>query len=429
MVAGRPDFSPLPVVPLAPGEAASAERGAFAEIAGVPSGARSTLVTVRDSFMPPLAPPVLSIAILSSGLHYPVADIGSAPDLAAARKLGSIIRVVATYCGDPVLLARNAEGAWFRIEGSSIWSCAAVPRDNRLIAGGLAVLGLAAALSSAGRTAQAFRHFAETLAVRQQPGSAAFPAGTGPAELRDISLALAARLEEEQARMEKRAEYLSHVSHDLGSPATRLRLRAALIDDPQLRDRLSADIDQMTGMIEGVLAYTRTELDDEQPREISLSALLAAIADDYRDLGLPVRLLQLPEEHVSTAATVFLNPAGRHALPAGRRVLVTARARALRRAIVNLAENALKYGGAARLGLQADASSACITVEDDGGTVDPALLQQLTAPFRRGTNCGGQDGFGLGLAVATTVAQQHGGELIFEQAERGLRVRLLIRRL
>ena len=64
-------------------------------------------------------------------------------------------------------------------------------------------------------------------------------------------------LENEREQLSKRAIVLSGVSHDLGTPATRLRLRAALIKERDLCEKLEADIDSMTEMIESVLTYTR----------------------------------------------------------------------------------------------------------------------------------------------------------------------------
>lgn len=94
---------------------------------------------------------------------------------------------------------------------------------------------------------------------------------------------------------------LSAVSHDLGTPATRARLRIALIEDEELREKLERDIDQMTHMIDSILNYTRSELSAERPRRLSLRALISAIVDDYQDLGHPVTLAGNPGENQNAA--------------------------------------------------------------------------------------------------------------------------------
>ncbi len=97
-------------------------------------------------------------------------------------------------------------------------------------------------------------------------------------------------LQNETKSLARRAKFLVGVSHDLGTPATRLRLRAKLVQDTELRGKIDADIEQMTGMIESVLAYTQTEINIEAARQLSLDSLVEAIVSDFQDEGLPVSL-------------------------------------------------------------------------------------------------------------------------------------------
>ena len=91
----------------------------------------------------------------------------------------------------------------------------------------------------------------------------------GPEELGVIIDAINRYLENQRRSLSKRAMFLSGVSHDLGA-ATRLRLRAEAIKDKTLSQKINSDIDQMTEMITPVLRYTQSEVNDEQPRQISL---------------------------------------------------------------------------------------------------------------------------------------------------------------
>ena len=102
-------------------------------------------------------------------------------------------------------------------------------------------------------------------------------------------------------------------------------------------------------------------------------------------------------------------------------MVIEARPLALRRALGNLIDNALKYGRRAEVSVEADARRARIVVADAGGPgADAAAMEALLAPFARGANAARAKGAGLGLSVAATIARQHGGALTFETAAEGL---------
>jgi signal transduction histidine kinase len=390
--------------------------------------------------------PALRLVILSDSRRYAVADLETAALQTAAEKLGAVTRLLATYCSDAIVFAHLGEGPWQQIDGTELWGCAAAPRDLRLPAVLLAALGLAILLSQSAEVTARFGAFADLLRQRRSVGGPDSYSTRGPEELRDIVTAVNAHLAGAREQIAKRATVLSGVSHDLGTPATRLRLRAALIQDKELRHRLEADIDSMTGMIESVLTYTRSELSLEVPRQISLSALVEALVADYQDLGKPVTYLPWRSEGVPGAQSLFSARAGQTGkagqlgqteqaeqtgqagLPNARRVLVTARPILLQRALTNLVDNALKYGRRAEVRLEATSERAVITVQDEGSELTVAEVEAVLAPFQRGANSTAIDGFGLGLTIVATVAEQHGGSLRFERGSRGLRARLEIRR-
>lgn len=97
---------------------------------------------------------------------------------------------------------------------------------------------------------------ADRLRVRRALGGPTTYEAEGLRELRKIVDALNTYFEAERSHLQERAAVLSGVSHDLAAPATRLRLRAALIQDCGLREWLEVEIDKMTGIIESVLTYT-----------------------------------------------------------------------------------------------------------------------------------------------------------------------------
>lgn len=371
---------------------------------------------------------VLRLMIVSDRLRYGVADLQTAPRQTAAQQLGAVTRLLARHCSDPLVFAQYGDRGWRQVEGASYWGCQAAPTDLRLLAVILAAVGLAIVLSQSGETSARFGAFARLLRQPRVLGGPDSYSAPGPAELQEIVAAVNDHLAGARAQIEKRATVLSAVSHDLGTPATRLRLRAALIQDQTLRRKLEADIDSMTGMIESVLTYTRSELSLEVPRQISLTALVEALVADYQDLDKPVSYVRMQPEVVQGAQSLFSARAGQGALPDARRVLVTARPILLQRALTNLVDNALKYGRRAVVRLEASAERAVITVEDEGSELTVAEIQEVLAPFQRGANSSAIDGFGLGLTIVATVAEQHGGTLQFDQGSQGLRASLDIQR-
>lgn len=366
--------------------------------------------------------------MVSGDLVYPLADVSGGGADAAAETLGALAQVLASYCSDPAVYASADGGPWHVIDGGGVWGCDGAPTDYRLLAAGIALLALGATLTAALNTAGHFTRFAELLRSRRRLGGPESYDTEGPRELRDIVAAVNAYLENERAQLEQRALVLSGVSHDLGTPATRLRLRAALIEDAELRERLESDIDRMTGMIESVLTYTRAELSAEAPRQISLSSLIEATVADYQDIGRPVELIAAEPRRVEGGGSVFTAKRGRRAVPENRPVLVTARPVSLQRAISNLIDNALKYGRRASVQLEVTAARATIVIEDEGAETSVDDIEALKAPFARGKNAGTVQGFGLGLTIAATVAEQHGGQLRFEKGSHGLRACLEIAR-
>jgi signal transduction histidine kinase len=304
------------------------------------------------------------------------------------------------------------------------------PADYRVPA--LIVFGILmiALIGFSGEVSSRLRRLAEQLGNRaNQPRTSPITI-EGPAEIRAVAAAANAFLAGEREGLEQRATLLSGMSHDLGTPATRLRLRSALVADPELRHKLEADIDQMTQMIEGVLAYTRNEMDEEEPRQVSVLALVESLADDYADTGQPVRLTPFEGVSIRSSPSIFSSGGPEHGHVAHERfrLVCLCRPNALRRALTNLIDNALKYGKSATLSLSADADTVTIHVDDEGSTLAEGDLDALTAPFERGQNASGKPGAGLGLTIVGSVARIHGGSLGFERLATGHRASLTIRR-
>ncbi|SIT08026.1 Signal transduction histidine kinase [Roseivivax lentus] len=416
------------IVPLSADDQRRADAGDFLQLSRAPQVVRTTIVPILPDPGSGGLAQALTLVILSPDIVYPIAPLQQRTEQTAAETAGGVLRLLATYCSDPVVLARTGTGPWSYVEGGRFWNCAAAPADLRLWAAMGAAIALAGLLTVLLNTTAHFTDFATRLRSRRRLDGPESYDTDGPKELQDIVTAVNTHLEAERAQLAARAAVLSGVSHDLGTPATRLRLRTALIEDAELRGKLEQDIDSMTGMIESVLTYTRAEMNAEEPRPISLQSLVEAIVADYEDIGKPVRLRPPRDVVLQGAQSVFMSRRGSSVISGDHDIVVRARPISLQRAICNLIDNALKYGRRSTVGLETDAASVTITVEDEGTASTAKDIEKLMAPFTRGDNTAAKHGYGLGLTIVNTIASLHGGALSFEDTPTGITARLTIAR-
>jgi len=214
-------------------------------------------------------------------------------------------------------------------------------------------------------------------------------AETGTREMQSAARAFNRMQERLRRLIESRTQMLAALSHDLRTPLTLLRLRAEEVDDADERDKMLATIAEMDEMIGTTLAFARDEVRAEPRRRVDVAALLASVVDDMADAGLPVTM--------APAAPLT------HECQPG----------ALKRAITNLLDNAVKYGKRAQAAISTTANAIEITIDDDGPGIPEAELPRVFQPFYRVEESRNRDtgGTGLGLAIAQSIVQAHGGEL------------------
>lgn len=219
----------------------------------------------------------------------------------------------------------------------------------------------------------------------------------GPREIRS----LAASFNEMQARIKKqvkaRTQALAAVSHDLRTPLARLRLRIEDLSDPALRAAVEHDLDEMERMIEATLSYLRGDRSGEVVQAVELVALVGTIADDATDMGQQVS--------VSSPPSLVVH---------GRRL-------ALKRALTNLVQNAVKYGGGAEVELLSQSDHAAIAIRDRGPGIPAEKIADLFEPFVRldESRNSATGGVGLGLTIAQDIVSAHGGKLILRNRDGG----------
>lgn len=142
-------------------------------------------------------------------------------------------------------------------------------------------------------------------------------------------------------------------------------------------------------MVDSVLTYLRSDSDPERPANTDVAVLCATLVDDAVDRGLDARY-EGPDH-----AELQIRPV------------------ALKRAVANLLENALRYGEAALLSVSRGSDELVITVDDDGPGIPETELERVLEPFVRLRSERPRDteGFGLGLAIAARIVGREGGAL------------------
>jgi signal transduction histidine kinase len=217
---------------------------------------------------------------------------------------------------------------------------------------------------------------------------------------------------EMQARLrhliENRTLMLAAISHDLRTQLSLLRLRVEAADASEDRDRLLETISEMTEMLSTTLSFAREEARREEVRRVDVGALMSTIVSDMADAGLAVSQGSIADDAVADCKPI-----------------------ALRRAITNLIDNAVKYGGLARISLSSEAGHLSIAVEDDGPGIPEDQLELVTQPFYRLETSRNPEsgGIGLGLSIAQSIAEDHGGELVLiNRRGGGLTARIILPR-
>jgi two-component system osmolarity sensor histidine kinase EnvZ len=97
------------------------------------------------------------------------------------------------------------------------------------------------------------------------------------------------------------------------------------------------------------------------------------------------------------------------------------RARALKRCLANLIDNAVAHGDKVRVAVSGEDSAITVAVEDNGPGIPEALYEEAFRPFSRldETRSRNQKGVGLGLAIARDVARSHGGDIALSPSPLG----------
>lgn len=219
----------------------------------------------------------------------------------------------------------------------------------------------------------------------------------GPTEVRRAAHAFNTMQQRLARFVEERTRILAAVSHDLKTPITRMRLRADKIEDPALRGKFEHDLQEMQTLVQSSLEFMRGMALQEKTQPLDINALLDSLTEDAQDMGSKVEI-----------SGEALGP-------------YPCKPLAIKRCLSNLLDNAVRYGGGAKVGIDDTSSLLTITIKDGGQGIPDDLLEKVFEPFfraepSRNTKTGGT---GLGLSIASNIVRGHGGELVLKNRPQG----------
>jgi signal transduction histidine kinase len=222
---------------------------------------------------------------------------------------------------------------------------------------------------------------------------------TGPTEVAYAAVAFNTMQQRIAAYVKERMQLLAAISHDLQTPITRMKLRAEFMDEGVEKDKLWNDLSEMQHLVQEGVAYARSmDTSTEAPKRVDLDSFLDSLVFDYQDMNKQVQLCG------KTGSVIDTRP------------------HALRRVLVNLTDNALKFAGAAELKVLAnDNKGLSIQILDRGPGIAEAELPEVLKPFYRVESSRNRDtgGTGLGLAISQQLAMALGGTLTLSNREGG----------
>ena len=261
-------------------------------------------------------------------------------------------------------------------------------------AGAVALIPLAWTFARA--ISRQIRRFADAADRLGTDPNAPGVAEEGAAELRVAARALNRMQQRIADYLGERTTMIGAIAHDLRTPLARIAFRVEMAPEP-MREKILADVDQMQAMLSATMSLSRTATTAGDRATIDLSGLLAAIVEQDRDLERPVSL------GANEPASVNGDPL------------------ALERLIQNLIDNGVAYGGAVEVSLRRIGREAQLAVCDRGPGLAPETLERVFQPFWRGDPSRNREtgGIGLGLTIARSVAEDHGGRLTLRNREGG----------
>ena len=209
---------------------------------------------------------------------------------------------------------------------------------------------------------------------------------SGAAEIRKAAYEFDRMAKRINRHLNQRSEMLSGISHDLRTPLTRLKLQLALIDQKNISEKMSKDIDEMEDMLNDYLQFAKTQ-SKENSSLINLANLFDEIKKEINNKNFNLEFIDGIEFN------------GRNS--------------AIKRCFVNIIQNGLMYGKKVYVTIQKTSNRLIIFFEDDGPGIPSDQYKNVFKPFFRldkSRNLN-KSGVGLGLTIVEDIINSHGGNI------------------
>ena len=202
--------------------------------------------------------------------------------------------------------------------------------------------------------------------------------------------------------LNQRSEMLSGISHDLRTPLTRIKLQLAFINDKEITNKLSRDVDEMEKMLNEYLQFSRSNF-TEKSEKFNLSELIMSTAKKYENKNILV----------NQESEIFFS---------GRKNLI-------QRCLNNLFDNAVNFSKNIKVTQQKVKRSVLIFVEDDGPGIPSTEYENVFKPFYKVDKSRNQtkSSVGLGLSITSDIIRSHGGNIELGKSEMGgLKIKIVL---
>ncbi len=217
---------------------------------------------------------------------------------------------------------------------------------------------------------------------------------SGAREIRNAAYEFDRMAKRINRHLNQRSEMLSGISHDLRTPLTRLKLQLAMVNDKEISNKMSKDIDEMENMLNDYLQFSKTQT-KESTEKIDLNNIFQRIKDKIKN----------PNFIIDTESEIS----------------IYGRKNSLERCFSNIVNNGLVYGKKIKVTLQKSSNRAIILFDDDGPGIPIEHYRNVFKPFFRldKSRSLNKSGVGLGLAIVEDIVNSHGGNVQLSKSDMG----------
>ena len=217
---------------------------------------------------------------------------------------------------------------------------------------------------------------------------------SGAREIRNAAYEFDRMAKRINRHLNQRSEMLSGISHDLRTPLTRLKLQLAMVNNKEISNNMSKDIDEMENMLNDYLQFAKTQA-KENTEKINLKDIFQIIENRINKPNLKISI----ENEIS----------------------LYARKNALQRCFSNIINNGLMYGEKINVFVRKSSNRAIILFDDDGPGIPAEHYRNVFKPFFRldKSRSLNKSGVGLGLAIVEDIVHSHGGNIQLSKSDMG----------